>query len=104
MVTTIGMATSQEARSHPKSAAVCILRLVALVALHSKRTTETKNPPQETTELVPTSLGVSATATAYAVAATDSGDSVTGWRAKVRVGQLRERKSFCFVIIQADER
>jgi hypothetical protein len=88
------VAKSQETNSHPQSLAVCLLWVVVTLALHVQGHTKTATEasPKETTQLVPACLGVSAAATSYTTAATDSGGSVTERREKVSVGQDEEFK------------
>ena len=71
------------------------------LANHSQRTAQAKSSPQEKAKLVSASLGVSAAASAYATAATDSGGSVTERKKKVSVGQVLEFCSFDLWYVRA---
>ena len=86
MAPTTQVAASQKAWGYSESAAVYLSGLVVDLALYCKPATEAENSSQKDAQLVSASLGISAMATAYTIAATVTNDS-TDRREKVRVGQ-----------------
>ena len=90
MAATAQMATGQQARGYTLAVTIHFLWLVVAVALrrtnYHQRNAPGKTTPQEATQLVPTGLGRTTAATAYAAATAYGG---TDEEEKVSVGQIR---------------